>query len=338
MKIVENKSSFHFSKCMKNLFILLTPILLFAHCAEEAEQQFAPLQPIDSTSSAFVLHPAEKLYKDRNTIYAASSVMAWDELRHHFKGMSDFSNDRIRSLHYNHVGDSSLNEFEYSSETMVNGNVVSVRSQFSKSLPFHKPFHTYELPFKGTEVKAFGFSGYHKDADMLYYQSNKDFAIRIQPKDFEHEIILIKTPKFLGSMENVFKYLTKEQNSFERTRTERNDWKYVWNDEDEVRIPVINFQVYDAFTELLNSKFTSSDKQYLITEFYQRTAFLLNEKGAEVESETMIEASEAMDIEDLPQPKLLHFDDDFIVFLKRKDKAFPYFALKCINSHLMQLP
>lgn len=78
---------------------------------------------------------------------------------------------------------------------------------------------------------------------------------------------------------------------------------------------------------------------WLVEMAYQRTAFLLNENGAEVESEVAMDAEGGEDLEteeEKPLPKAMIFDKPFLVFLKRNDSQYPYFAMLVANSEVLK--
>ena len=68
---------------------------------------------------------------------------------------------------------------------------------------------------------------------------------------------------------------------------------------------------------------------------YQRTAFVINERGAEVESKAEVAVTEEM-VEELPKPKTMIFDKPYLILLKRIDSRYPYFAMFVSNSELMK--
>jgi hypothetical protein len=107
---------------------------------------------------------------------------------------------------------------------------------------------------------------------------------------------------------------------------------------DHVKIPIINFNLEHHFKNIENSLFSTLNTAYWVKTFYQKNAFILNENGAKVESEAVVECVEAAaEIigEEKPQPKHLLFNDDFVIFLKRKDAENPYFGLYITNDELM---
>lgn len=113
-------------------------------------------------------------------------------------------------------------------------------------------------------------------------------------------------------------------------------WKSKILDEDIVRIPILGFNLEHEYEELLKSNFWSNGKPYVITKIQQKTAFVLNEKGAIVEDETYEAVEEASESLEKPIPKVLHFDKPFFVFLRKKDN-YPYFAAFIVNSDFMDV-
>ena len=113
-----------------------------------------------------------------------------------------------------------------------------------------------------------------------------------------------------------------------------NRWKYHFKENDRVRIPIIEFNIETKFSEIENSNFSTKNRSFLVETAYQRTAFILNEKGAEVESEAEYAVEEAISREVI-KPKKMFFNKDYLIFIKRKDSQYPYFAMFVSNSELM---
>ena len=75
---------------------------------------------------------------------------------------------------------------------------------------------------------------------------------------------------------------------------------------------------------------------YKILQAWQRTAFKLNEKGAELVSQSEIICFLGVDIdEDKTVPKKMIFDKPFYVTLSRTDAQDPYFCLHVVNAELL---
>lgn len=121
-------------------------------------------------------------------------------------------------------------------------------------------------------------------------------------------------------------------------KNEKTSWKYYFNEEDIVLIPKFNFNIETNYTNLEGNKFNSINQNFQIESAWQRTAFILDESGAEIESEAEIEvASEEVEKEyQKPKPKKMIFNKPFLILLKRTDAKNPYFGLWTTNSELME--
>lgn len=72
----------------------------------------------------------------------------------------------------------------------------------------------------------------------------------------------------------------------------------------------------------------------MVDEAWQRTAFILDEVGAEVESEALIYTFEEI-VAEKPQPKRLNFDKPFTLFLTKVNSVNPYFGMWVADAELM---
>ncbi len=82
-------------------------------------------------------------------------------------------------------------------------------------------------------------------------------------------------------------------------------WKYDLSSEDEIVIPKFYFNIQTNFKMLENSEFMKDKKVFSILNFSQQTAFILDEKGAEIESETdaHLLVTEELPEEEIVKPK-----------------------------------
>ncbi|HLV50459.1 MAG TPA: hypothetical protein VKY44_00725, partial [Flavobacterium sp.] len=132
------------------------------------------------------------------------------------------------------------------------------------------------------------------------------------------------------SFAQYFEFFKKE---VENQKSEGYSWKSHFTYLDKVRIPMIEFNLKKKYNELIGNQFQAKNVMYEIVDVNQQNAFVLNEKGAEVESmATMDAAASAEEIE----PKNLIFNKPFVVFLKRKNSDFPYFAVYISNPELLK--
>lgn len=307
----------------------------------EEERDFPEKQSLSNFEGSRFVSTLESDFKtDKNTIYAATLCYAWDEIRDHYKeNIKDIDCDALEELNSSDAFRDVLSEDEIKTDIEIEGQTIKASAFFSISLPYEKELdRKYNFQFKEDKVKSFGCWGANYQIRILHYQNDNDFAIRIQPKPEDHEIIIVK--KNFGSkstFEKEYQKLEKEIEKFQSKKNNRNDWKYYLEDDDQVTIPVIAFNLEHSFEELIGCKFVGDDRSAEIEKAYQRNAFILDEKGAEVESEAEIAATEAaIEEEDARKPKKLFANKDFIIFLKRKDAKYPYFSMFVANSELMK--
>ncbi|MBT3424862.1 MAG: hypothetical protein HN431_18830, partial [Bacteroidetes bacterium] len=281
--------------------------------------------------------------KDKNAIYAASLLFAWNEIKNAIgQPIISFENPELERMNESSSYINVLAKDEYITRVEIDLPQITAEAYFRKSLPFMEPFHKYEesFLFKKDNVESFGLFGANYNVALLkYYKNDNDFAIELIPQDEEHEILLIKTSfeqKF-ALIDVIDAYRDKIQ-SWINNRTEKNSWKYYLSDEDQLKVPIIEFNIAHNYTNIEKSFFSTTEMPHQITKMFQQTAFILNENGAEVESyaEIVEECVEEIEEEDLQKPKKLFFDSEFIILLKRRDNSYPYFAMYVANAELMK--
>jgi hypothetical protein len=236
---------------------------------------------------------------------------------------------------------------EYSVSGEIDGDLIRARAEFYKSLSLKTKLNSYDnkLAFKGVPVAAFGVhvnDDYEqlKTVRIVYYKDDNNFIIKLLPKDKQHEIILFKTDKVFHSMiEMNEEILRLSAIGKEERKNEKINWRYYFSTgEDEVVIPKFNFNIETNYSTLEGNIFKTTKQEYRILKAWQRTAFLLDENGAEIESEAEFEAyaEEEEEVEkEEPSPKKMIFDKDFLLLLKRTDSQNPYFGLWVVNTELM---
>lgn len=173
--------------------------------------------------------------------------------------------------------------------------------------------------------------------NIISYQDDQNFAIELLPLDKQHEIILLKSEKKFNSISEMSLHI---ENLKEKGKKEKYDpkinWRYQFRDEDEIIIPKINFNIETNYSSLEGKDFNSNSQNFKILMAWQRTAFILDESGSKLDSESAI-ACEAVEEEgfEIPLPKKMIFNQPFLVLLKRKESKNPYFGLWLTNTELM---
>lgn len=80
--------------------------------------------------------------------------------------------------------------------------------------------------------------------------------------------------------------------------------------------------------------FYKNENGLYIANALQNVKFSLNEKGGNLTSESGIK-SEYMSV--VEKARYFYFNDEFVLFMKEKDKELPYFALKIDNLDVLTL-
>lgn len=160
-----------------------------------------------------------------------------------------------------------------------------------------------------------------KNVDILFYNSENDFAIRLKTQEGE-EVYLYRTSGEGKSFDDNYNEMIEKSNNYTDTKT--------WNKNDVLMIPFIKVQDEINYDELCGRNIKNT--KWYIRQAIQTIDFELNNYGGSVKSEALIEATRkgALDIN-----REFIFDDDFILYLKEADKEKTYFALKVDNSDVL---
>jgi hypothetical protein len=326
-------------------FLLLNIFIFFFSCNEESKfPKVNELSEFEKTE--FIPTLEHKVTKDKNSIYCATFLFAWKELTKSFNPIEfNGGNTDIVLLNKSNSFENVLKKDEYKISQEVDGDFVKIAAEFNKSLPFEIKLQSFknELKFNGKKVSSFGVKGYGsneqlKTVKIIYYKNDNNFIIKLIPKDKEHEIILFKTEKGFNSIAEMTLEIEKlTEIGKEEIKNEKINWKYYYDFEDIVIIPKFSFNIQTNYKTLEGTSFASNGESYDIIKAWQRTAFILDESGAEIESEAEIEyVTEEIEEEyEKPKPKKMIFDKPFLILLKRTDTKNPYFGLWTTNTELM---
>ena len=203
-------------------------------------------------------------------------------------------------------------------------------AMLKKEFEFLEPFSTAmgSMEFKNSEnrVKYFGVDSSNKtkkkkNVEILFYNSEKDFAIKLKTKDGE-EVILYKTTGENKSFEENYNEIKKQQSNYSGKNT--------FEKEDILRIPFIKVNDEINYDELCGREIKNSN--YYIKQALQTIEFELNNVGGSVKSEAVIDATQKSLVD---KKRKMIFDSDFILYLKEENKEQPYFALKVDNTDVL---
>ena len=151
---------------------------------------------------------------------------------------------------------------------------------------------------------------------VLYYESDDKFAVRLNTKQND-ELILAR--EIEGRTFNEI-YNNINENAEEYTG------ETTFTELDSLKIPNISFDEKQEYKELEGKPFFFSDgREYYIEKALQTIKFELDNEGGSIKSEAGMMTKESVAI--LPEEeRTFHFDDEFTIFLKEKDKDKPYFS------------
>ena len=203
-------------------------------------------------------------------------------------------------------------------------------AMLKKEFEFLEPFSTAmgSMEFKNSEnrVKCFGVDSSNKpeaskNVEILFYNSENDFAIKLKTKDGE-EVILYKTTGENKSFEENYNEIKKQQSNYSGKNT--------FEKEDILRIPFIKVNDEINYDELCGREIKNS--KYYIKQAIQTIDFELNNVGGSVKSEAVIDSTQKAWVN---KTRKMIFDSDFILYLKEENKEQPYFALKVDNTEVL---
>lgn len=336
------------AEIMKRQTAIILTLILTTLFSCKNDRNFPEVKKLSEyKNTQFIPTLEHKISNEKNSVYCATLLFAWDEIRKQINSPLTISDEYFdlkllnKSTSFENVLKS--NEYEVSGE--VDGDLITARAEFNKSLPFELKLQSFKnkLTFDGQKVSSFGVNGYDsyeqlKIVKIIYYKNDNNFIIKLLPKDKEHEIILFKTDQTFNSIAEMTSEIEKltEIGKTEK-KNEKISWKYYYNEEDIVIIPKFNFNIETNYTNLEGNRFSSNKQNFQIETALQRTAFILDESGAEIESEAEIAvAVEEIEEEyEKPKPKKMVFDKPFLILIKRIDAKNPYFGLWTTNTELM---
>lgn len=332
---------------MKKRAVILLAITLTSVFSCKNEKKFSEGKKLaEFKKTEFVPTLENKISNDKNAVYCATLLFAWAEIKNLINAPLSVTDEYadLKLLNQSTSFENVLKSNEYKVSGEIAGDLIRARAEFNKSLPFETKLQSYsnKLTFDGQKVASFGVTGYDdyeqlKLVRILYYKDDNNFIIKLLPKEQEHEIVLFKTDQIFTSMSDMRKEIDMliEIGKKERENYKTN-WKYDLAEEDILVIPKINFNIETNFSTLEGSKFMANKRSFQVITAWQRTAFKLDESGAEIESEAEIETLAVEEIEEeKPKPKLMIFDKPFLLLLKRTDAKNPYFGLWSTNAELM---
>lgn len=295
----------------------------------------------------FVVTLENPISESKNIIYAPAFLYAWDKIKDEIKSSILVSN--ANSIDFNLLNKSishqnSLMDNEYSVTTEIINGAITAKAFFNKTLPFETKLQVLDEPinFNTTKVSAFGMYYYDEDVikltNILYYKDDNNFILKLEPKDKQHEIILVNGLDKYRTLEDAIKLMNNLIAEGQKEKTDNKLlWKYQIAKEDIFAIPTIKFNIATNYKNIENQVFyTRDNKQHSVELAYQFTGFIFNENGAVVETRVAVTTDSVTSIEPMiKHPKKMIFDKPFLIVIKRIDSINPYFVMRVANAELL---
>lgn len=327
---------------MKYLGFLFATVL-FTGCSAHKSKTTFPDVPLDTAiaSTEFVTTMQHHLLSGKNIAYTPAFLRAWELLSEELDApiTTTQDNTEVQLLNQSATWRGALLPNEYLTIAETNEDRIRVAASFSKKLQFKPVMDTNELMFRGQKVRGFGMNyldyAIADQLQILYYESDEKFILKVIPKDRAHEILFAKgfdsgnTFEFVwNNMQNAIIEGIKEK------KIDSISHRYHFGDNDNFLAPAIRFDHNLNMTKLTGTRIIADDKPYLVTKAAFRISFLIHEGGAEVISEAGVEAAAAAEYPP-PPPKHFILDKPFFLLMKRNTAKYPYFMMRVENTDIM---
>lgn len=293
-------------------------------------------------NTTFFTTPSGSLSKNKNAIYCPTLLMAWEQITKTFDKpivvASNYPELEKLNSYKDYKGCLTENEYQTAVQIIVNTFEIKAAARFTKQLPFSERMEVYREPFlfNNENVEAFYVWGGHDEnrVNVLDYNSDNDFMVRLNPKDKNHEILLWMPQEKPQSLQQGIGHVietVKTREMFKPTLSEA--WRYTFSEDDRLVIPKIYFNLKSNCPDLADNRFNLKGQleEYKLKEAYQRISFQLDEEGAVVESEAIVAVDSIMPV----KLKRMFVNKPFMVLLKRRDSESPYLAVWIENTELL---
>lgn len=216
-------------------------------------------------------------------------------------------------------------------------NDILAYAYLNKELQFTDKFDSIKNPiiFNNESVDSFGIEKFTdnehseeigKQVEILAYKDDSDFIINLKPKDSKEEIILAK----LQPKETLLETINDVDNRIKSGKKES------LSTGDTLQIPIIHCNVQKNFSQFENKYVENKGfEQYVVSKAVQTIQFKLDRNGAEIASDARIVLKETAATAKIIKEKHLIFNKPFLLMLKEKGSAYPYFAIWVDNAEML---
>lgn len=215
---------------------------------------------------------------------------------------------------------------------LLGENDLLAFAQLQKKIQFKFPLSQTHSSIKFNNinyVQYFGTklgdpNGFYKNLVIHDFKNVDNFILQLKCKDSLDEVYLAKIPK------NTTLYKTY----FDAIYRVHLNKTTLANGNDLINIPYIQFDTTFHYQEMENCSLTNSPDPLTINSFYQGITFDMDEDGIELSSRA-VALLEFADYEN--NPRLLAFDQPFLIILKRKNSNQPYFLYWVSGTEFMRI-
>lgn len=303
------------------------------------EREFPNQVELDDLSSTeFIYALEQKIKPSNNQVYCPTILYAWNHLKEITNSEFSGQNSLGKILDESNSHLNSLNQNEYNNNMQIVNNAVVVTSKFTKSLPFREEFKRNNIPLifsDGQNVNSFGCSNCEQQIrsqiEVIHFENQEDFAVRIIPKDQSNEILLYSTDRMFTSL---FEFYVDLQNKSNVKIQDDEWWRYRFLQDDMFEVPIVEFSINSLLKELEGVEFSSKYQEFQISSMKQEISLIFDQRGGIIESKAETSVPASAD-NNKPNPKKLIFDSQFLIVFKKKDSNNPYFMARINNSELL---
>ncbi len=236
-----------------------------------------------------------------------------------------------------------INQIDWSNAPKDNSGYTDDHEEYlfyamlKKEFNFENEFDELENDIFGTkynDIKYFGIDRksdqkLYSQVEVLYYNSEDDFAIILNTK--EQEQIILARGLEGNSFGAMYNDIVKKKNNY------TGNTKFTGNDF--LKVPNINLDAFKSFDELADKYFYAKDGDLCnIRQAMQTIKVELDKSGGKIKSEAAIVLTK--DTTAITEPvitnRYFYLNDEFTMFLKEIDKDIPYFAANIEDITLFQ--
>ncbi|WP_196939877.1 hypothetical protein [Sphingobacterium pedocola] len=341
--------SLHKKAYLPPVYIILLGLMAIACHPPQANEKIdnTTSSLVDSSILHFIPTMQHRVPVDRNAVYAASLPLAWNVLRTEINASAAIKTDMHSLALLDSVSTriDALDDADYQRKVERVGSGISVATRQKIDLTFSPSFDDLsgKLLFDSVPVTAFGTSKeqnaiHPHQVEVLVYRSDEHFAVRLNPAEQDHEILLFKADRSFDDFAQMYKVLLEECERGEKEQIDpTQQWRYQLTDVDELLIPTVGFDKRTIYAQFAGQIFGVQQAEYTVEEVSQSVAFVMNKYGVSMETGAEIIVSMGgVPMDDMPKPKMLRFDKPFYIMMKKSDKVSPYLVVYIANTLLLE--